>query len=72
MKIMNNTELIDKLNKTKSLQKYEWTKLISTYTNADFEYAKRNAQKIAVEKFGKTIYFRGIIEFTNYCKNDCY
>ena len=22
--------------------------------------------------YGKKVYFRGLIEFTNYCKNDCY
>ena len=25
-----------------------------------------------MQQFGKQIYFRGIVEFTNYCKNDCY
>ena len=27
---------------------------------------------IALERFGKKVYIRGIVEFTNYCKNDCY
>lgn len=69
---MNNTELIDKLNRDKNLQKDEWISLLGAYSKSDFEYAKSLAQKIAVQKFGKAIYFRGIIEFTNYCKNDCY
>lgn len=68
---MNNEQLIDKLNREKSLQKGEWISLISSCSADDFEYAKNLAQKIAVENFGKTIYFRGIIEYTNYCKNDC-
>lgn len=69
---MKNTELIDKLNIEKSLKKAEWVRLIGTYSYDDFEYAKALAQKISVIKFGKTVCFRGIIEFTNYCKNDCY
>ncbi|MBQ6442911.1 MAG: [Lachnospiraceae bacterium] len=30
------------------------------------------ARERAVQTFGKQIYLRGLIEFTNYCKNDCY
>ena len=29
------------------------------------------ADKKAREIYGKDIYIRGLIEFTNYCKNDC-
>ena len=30
------------------------------------------ARATALEQFGNKIYIRGLIEFTNYCKNDCY
>ena len=30
------------------------------------------ARKIQKEQFGNRIYTRGLIEFTNFCKNDCY
>ncbi|MGI6685803.1 MAG: [FeFe] hydrogenase H-cluster radical SAM maturase HydE [Bacillota bacterium] len=30
------------------------------------------AHKIREEYYGKKVYFRGLIEFSNYCKNDCY
>ena len=30
------------------------------------------ARAAAVKQFGHNIYIRGLIEFTNYCKNDCY
>lgn len=69
---MNNKQFINKLNEEKSLSFEEWTHLLSSYDNQDFDYASELAQKISVERFGKKIYFRGIIEFTNYCKNDCY
>lgn len=65
-------ELIDKLNNEHFLSLDEWTELISSHTSSDAEYAADTARKIAVERFGKRIYFRGIIEFTNICKNDCY
>lgn len=69
---MNNIQLIDKLNKEKKLSFDEWNMLLASYDENDFKYATELARKISVENFGKRIYFRGIIEFTNYCRNDCY
>lgn len=65
-------QLIEQLNADKQLSHEEWKQLIEAYTPEDAAYAANLASQIAIEKFGKTIYFRGIIEFTNYCKNDCY
>ena len=69
---MTNRELIDKLNTTKALQKHEWVRLFASFTESDRLYAAELARKIADGIFGKNIYIRGIIEFSNYCKNDCY
>ncbi len=69
---MKNQELIQKLNKEHSLKMAEWEQLLSTYTKENLEYAMKLAQEIAVSVFGRKIYFRGIIEFTNFCKCDCY
>ena len=69
---MKNKELIEKLNKEHSLSFEEWEQLLSTYTKEDYEYATNLAREIAVDVFGKKIYFRGIIEFSNFCKCDCY
>ena len=69
---MTNQELIQKLNREHSLKLEEWEQLLFAYSKADLEYATKLAQEIAAEKFGKSIYFRGIIEFSNFCKNDCY
>jgi biotin synthase len=69
---VNNQELIYKLNKDHSLSMKEWEQLLSTYTKEDLECAKKLAQEIAVKVFGKTVYFRGIIELSNFCKCDCY
>jgi biotin synthase len=30
------------------------------------------ARKVREEHYGNDVYFRGLIEFTNYCKNNCY
>ena len=34
-------------------------------------YLRAAAAEEAVRHFGRKIYLRGLIEFTNYCKNDC-
>lgn len=67
-----NQKLIDQLNKNHSLELAEWEQLISYYDKEDLEYAMKMAREIAIREYGKTIYFRGIIEFSNYCKCDCY
>lgn len=69
---MNNKELINKLNSSRSLSGEEWTQIFSTYAKEDLDYAVSIAHEITTERFGRKIYFRGIVEFTNICKNDCY
>ncbi|MBR5308449.1 MAG: [Clostridia bacterium] len=63
--------LIDKLHQEKHLSKEEWVTVLDNYTDDDRKYAEQIAREITVSKFGKKIYFRGIIEFSNICKNDC-
>lgn len=41
--------------------------------NAEIEdYLFELSRKVTDEIYGKEIFIRGLIEFTNYCKNDCY
>lgn len=68
---MTNSQLIDKLNKNKTLLHEEWVTLISSYTDLDRQYASEKARELAMQKYGKNIYIRGIVEFSNICKNDC-
>lgn len=68
---MDTALLIEKLNNTHSLNKYEALQLIkqgAQHKNLLFALAQQAAQK----SFGRQIFVRGLIEFTNYCKNDCY
>lgn len=69
---MDNKSLIEKLNQCKRLAHNEWAVLIGTYTEEDRAFAAFLAQNITKEHFGNRIYFRGIVEFSNICKNDCY
>ncbi len=69
---MKFKELIDKLELEEVLTKNEWITLLEEYTEEDAAYAAKKARAIADNIYGKEIYIRGLIEFTNYCKNDCY
>ena len=69
---MTNKQLIETLNREHRLEENQWVQLFGSYTKEDLEFAMDLAREITVSRFGKRIYFRGIVEFTNICKNDCY
>ncbi|MDR0443195.1 MAG: [FeFe] hydrogenase H-cluster radical SAM maturase HydE [Treponema sp.] len=50
----------------------ELLRLITTEDKSEIESLFAQARKAREDYYGKSIYFRGLIEFTNYCKNDCY
>ena len=68
---MNNTERILSLSKGERLEKKELAVLVGGFTDEELEYASSLARQKAQSVFGKKVYIRGIVEFTNYCKNDC-
>lgn len=65
-------KLIDKLEKNRTLTKEEFVTLIKNISPENSEYLFDKARKTARKFFGSSIYMRGLIEFTNYCKNDCF
>lgn len=65
-------ELLARLEQDRVLTKAEFTELITANCDELRDYAKNKARKIADDKYGKEVYIRGLIEFTNYCRNDCY
>ena len=69
---MNTIELIDRLEQDKFLQKEEWITLVESASEENREYAAHKARALADRYYRKEIFVRGLIEFTNYCKNDCY
>lgn len=63
--------LIDKLNKNGILSFDEYKILIENRALcADYLFEK--ARRARDEAYGRKIFIRGLIEFTNYCKNDCF
>lgn len=69
---MTNRELLEKLREESRLSKADWAQLFSTWTDSDREYAASLAREASVSRFGHDVFFRGIVEFTNICKNNCY
>lgn len=65
-------ELISKLRDTQTLSKNEWIRLIDGRTPELADYLFENAREVRITHYGHDVYVRGLIEFTNYCRNDCY
>lgn len=64
--------LIQKLEKNKALSRDEWITLILNRTVESDTYLFERARAVQQRYYGNKIFIRGLIEFTNYCKNDCY
>jgi biotin synthase len=65
-------KLINELEEQRMLTKEEFITLLTDLTEEDTQYLHERAQLMARKYFDNKIYTRGLIEFTNYCKNDCY
>ena len=63
--------LIDKLKKEQALTKEEWVELIEERNAELAEYLFALAREERHYYYDHDVYVRGLIEFTNYCKNDC-
>lgn len=65
-------KIIDKLKEEHILEKGSLLKLLKDLGEEDREYLRKSAREVSKQHYGNQIYIRGLIEFTNYCKNDCY
>ena len=64
--------IITALSAGEPLRHEDWLRLITDASEDDRRFSRDLACKRAQARFGRRVFFRGIIEFTNYCKNDCY
>ena len=69
---MNNRERIDQLKKENTLARDDLRQLLATADGEDREYLFTAAREVRESIYGKDVYVRGLIEFTNVCRNDCY
>jgi len=63
--------LIDKLYYTTELTPEEYKLLIDNRNDEIYGYLSEKARERRIQNYGYDVYIRGLIEFTNYCKNDC-
>ncbi|MCH5303907.1 MAG: [FeFe] hydrogenase H-cluster radical SAM maturase HydE [Ruminococcus sp.] len=64
-------KLVEKLYQNQALAKDELIELINCDKDTQ-EELRALAEKVRYENYGNNIFIRGLIEFTNYCKQDCY
>ena len=64
-------ELIDKLERERSLTLSEYRQLVEGYTpELALDLAQR-ADRVRRHVYGEDVYIRGLVEISNICKNDC-
>ena len=66
------TGLIDRLAAERDLPDGELLALITMDDPGADEYLARKAAAVRDRVYGKRVFIRGLIEFTNYCRNDCH
>ena len=70
------SEIIHKLETTHKLSKEEYIFLLEEFLHGNeseglASILKEKAVALRKSIYGNSIFIRGLIEFTNYCKNDC-
>ena len=71
---MNNTilDLIDRLEKNHSLSLVEYKTLIEQRDGEAQKLLAWRATEICKNVYGNVVYVRGLVEISNYCKNNCF
>ncbi|MBE6741951.1 MAG: [FeFe] hydrogenase H-cluster radical SAM maturase HydE [Ruminococcaceae bacterium] len=64
-------QLIDKLERERTLSRNEYLTLIKNRDKCR-DYLTARAFAVRNKVFGNTVYIRGLIEISNFCKNDCF
>ena len=68
---MNLLKVIDNIAYIRNISFEEMVLLLESKEDEIRDYLAKTARQIADSIYGKEIYTRGLIEFTNYCKNSC-
>lgn len=65
-------QTIEKIKQEKNITIEQLKDLLTTTDRTVIEYLHSQARQVTEAVYGNQIFIRGLIEFTNYCKNDCY
>ena len=72
-RMKRSLELAEKLIRQSYLEKNEYIELLSAYKDEEIVIClRKEADRLRQKYYGNKVYMRGLIEFTNFCKNNCY
>ena len=64
--------ITEDIKNTGTINKDQLEYILKACDEESAEYLFAAARSTAERYYGKAVYLRGLVEFTNYCKNDCY
>lgn len=64
--------VVDEIREKQNITKEQLTLILNTKDAELEDYLMKSARETARQVYGNKIYMRGLIEFTNYCRNNCY
>lgn len=70
-RIGSGLELLERLEAGERLEHAEFAALLSETDPAFRKALRERAERVRRKVYGNTVFVRGLVEFTNYCKNDC-
>lgn len=70
--MQNGQSVVDQIEKNQNITKKQLELLLHTEDVALIAYLHERARHVAKGIYGNQVYIRGLIEISNYCKNDCY
>lgn len=65
-------EIIDRIERERNIDRESLALLLEIKDQEAVSYLYERAREAADRVYGKQVFIRGLIEFTNYCKNDCF
>lgn len=65
-------QIIHRLEEERQLSRPDWAALLAAWPNPELAaLAAQKARAVRDRHFGRTVFLRGLIEFTSFCQNDC-
>ena len=66
---MKIREWVDQIREKQNITLEQLAGILSCDNESDIEHLHKAARQVTDEIYGNKVYIRGLIEFTNYCKN---
>ncbi len=63
---------INKVKQSRNISLEQLKLLLETNDDEGVRFIREEAVKVCQKTYGNQVFIRGLIEFTNFCKNDCY